>query len=780
MHRGSTGFKAGYPLIYAALTLAIIVLVTIPSAITTQAAAQTAEADRIPPVPITLQLRWHHQFQFAGYYAAKAQGFYRNAGLDVSIVAGAPDRQPLVEVLAGRAQFGTANSELLFEKLNGTPLVALASIFQHSASVLLVRRDSRISSPQDLVGRKVMSIGKEADIGLMAMLRNEGVDPDQVIFQESSYDIDDLVQGNTDAFNSYLTNEPYILKKAGVPVIVINPATYGTDFYSDILFTSADLVRNHPDRVKRFRAASLRGWIYAMQNQEEIVDLILNKYKSGKTREHLQFEASAMVPLILPDLIEMGHMNPGRWKHMADTFVMHGFADPDYSLEGFIYDPDPPPDLRKWYGLVGGLIFAVLVVAGVAVVVVNYNRKLKIEIGERALAEAALRESEARLSRAAEMAKIGYWVWDEIEHKAIYCSEEMARIYGVDSGAELAAMTSTHTADLAWVHPEDKKRFSEAIRSAKETKLGFEIEHKIINSKGEIRNLHVIEEPITDEHGRHIRSSGITQDITELKRVEEDIRKLNAELEQRVEERTEELQTAQAGLLRQERLATLGQLAATVSHELRNPLGVIRTSSYIAREGLSDAAPRVQRSLERIERSAIRCERIINELLDFTRITRIESEPTAVDAWLDETLDEQIVPSGVSLRRDFGLGDMTVPLDHDRFRRVIINIFDNACQAMIGDTRTSAGFEKHTLTVRTREYDGRIEIIFEDTGPGIPPDVYENIFEPLFSTKGFGVGLGLPVVKQIMEQHGGGIKIESEEGRETRVCLWLPANHSAH
>ncbi len=90
-------------------------------------------------------------------------------------------------------------------------------------------------------------------------------------------------------------------------------------------------------------------------------------------------------------------------------------------------------------------------------------------------------------------------------------------------------------------------------------------------------------------------------------------------------------------------------------------------------------------------------------------------------------MDEQIVPSGVSLRRDFGLGDMTVPLDHDRFRRVII-----------------------------------------------------NIFEPLFSTKGFGVGLGLPIVKQIMEMHGGGIKIESPEGRETRVCLWLPTSPSTH
>ena len=197
-----------------------------------------------------------------------------------------------------------------------------------------------------------MSIGKEADIGLMAMLGNEGVDPDQVKFQKSSYDINDLVQGNTDAFNSYLTNEPYLLKKIGVPVTVINPATYGVDFYSDILFTSANELKNHPDRVKRFRAASLRGWVYAMQNREEIIDLILSKYGSNKAREHLQFEANAMVPLILPNLIEMGHMNPGRWKHMADTFVMHGLADPDYSLEEFIYDPHPPPDLRKWYRLV--------------------------------------------------------------------------------------------------------------------------------------------------------------------------------------------------------------------------------------------------------------------------------------------------------------------------------------------------------------------------------------------------------------------------------------------
>ena len=266
--------------------------------------------------------------------------------------------------------------------------------------------------------------------------------------------------------------------------------------------------------------------------------------------------------------------------------------------------------------------------------------------------------------------------------------------------------------------------------------------------------------------------------LAELKQAEEDIRTLNEALERRVEECTTELREAQADLLRQERMATLGQLTATVSHELRNPLGVIRTSALIVREGLNGEVPRVKRSLERIERSVIRCDRIVDELLDFTRISQLEPESTPIDTWMEKTLNEQTLPSGVALRLEFDMPDMAVPFDHDRFRRAVINVFDNACQAMMGEGLEDAGSEEHTLTVRTQEHDGRVEVIFEDTGPRIPPDVYERIFEPLYSTKGFWVGLGLSVVKQIMEQHGGGIEIESEDGRGTRVCLWLPTSRS--
>ena len=219
-------------------------------------------------------------------------------------------------------------------------------------------------------------------------------------------------------------------------------------------------------------------------------------------------------------------------------------------------------------------------------------------------------------------------------------------------------------------------------------------------------------------------------------------------------------------------------MTATVSHELRNPLGVIRTSAFILRDGLKEEVPRARRALERVERSVIRCDRIIDEMLDFTRIADLEPEPTALDDWLADVIEEQPLPTGISLRQELQLPETTVALDRDRFRRAVINVFDNACQAMRGEGEGDAETQSadRLLTVRTRERAGRIEVVFEDQGPGIPPDVYQRIFEPLYSTKGFGVGLGLPVVKQIMEQHGGGIEIETVEGRGTRVCLWLDRN----
>jgi diguanylate cyclase (GGDEF)-like protein/PAS domain S-box-containing protein len=289
---------------------------------------------------IDLQLRWHHQFQFAGYYAALQQGYYKQAGLDVVIHEGTPENIPITEVLKGQGQYGVANSELLLARLKGDPLVALAAIYQHSPSVLLVRKDKNIVSPHDLIGKKVMMPGSYVDADFIAMFNKEHVNIKDVQIIPSSFDIQDLVTGKVDAFNSYISNEPYFLKQQGVEFNILNPRDYGIDFYTDMLFTSEDEVNQHPERVKAFLNASLLGWRYAMDHPNEIIDLLQNQYKVTIPKANLEFEAEAMRSLILPDLVEIGYINGWRLRNMANTFVQAGMVANTDLLDDFVFYPD--------------------------------------------------------------------------------------------------------------------------------------------------------------------------------------------------------------------------------------------------------------------------------------------------------------------------------------------------------------------------------------------------------------------------------------------------------
>ncbi|NIR59877.1 MAG: PAS domain S-box protein [Gammaproteobacteria bacterium] len=393
------------------------------------------------------------------------------------------------------------------------------------------------------------------------------------------------------------------------------------------------------------------------------------------------------------------------------------------------------------------------------------------DITERKRAEEALRESEARFKDFAE--GTNDWVWEmDADLRYTYVSSSYEYYSGV-AAQDIIGHTrpELYARALAEFDQNELDRWQEYNRLLESRQTFRNFEHKWIRPDGEARYFLASAKPVLDAQGRFAGYRGIGSDITDVKRQEERVRE---ELERRVEERTAELRAAQADVLRQERLATLGQLTATVSHELRNPLGVVRTSAFVLQNRLRDADPVGVRALERIERSIVRCDRIIDELLDFTRIVDIELEPTPIDAWLEGVLAEQPLPAGVRLCKEFGLSETQVPFDQDRFERAVINVFENACQAMSGEDQETQGRER-SLSVRTRRRNRRIEVIFEDEGPGIPSDVRQRIFEPLFSTKTFGVGLGLPVVKQIMEQHGGGVEIETETRRGTRVCLWLHA-----
>ena len=264
-------------------------------------------------------------------------------------------------------------------------------------------------------------------------------------------------------------------------------------------------------------------------------------------------------------------------------------------------------------------------------------------------------------------------------------------------------------------------------------------------------------------------------DITDLKQAEEELSRYRDQLELLVEDKTQKLKAAQAELLQRERLATLGELTATVSHELRNPLGTIQTALFSIGNSLNSKDPfRANRSLELAERSINRCVKIIEELNSYTRVKGLQLTVASLDEWLRGVLDDQVIPVEIQCELLLSCGTL-VMFDQDKLRQVVINLVTNAVHAL----QDSDASSKH-LQIATSSLSNEYQIQVRDNGIGMSNETMQKMFEPLFSTKGFGVGLGMVIVKNIVEQHRGRITVESEPGEGTVVTVCLPIDLTEH
>lgn len=330
---------------------------------------------------LRLQLKWLHQFQFAGYYAALERGYYRDAGLDVEFIEGRPDLDPAKEVLAGHADYGVGTPELLLSRAAGKPLVVLAVIFQHSPYVFLVLRSRGIHDISDLVGKRVMIEPQAAE--LYAYLHREKVDARRLQILPHTFSPQSLVDGSVDAMSAYSADEPYFLHRAGLPYLTLSPQAAGVDFYGDCLFTTEGRIRQHPAQVKAFYNATLKGWEYAVRHPEELIEIILTRYRSAKSREALRFEAEKLIGLMHPDIVPVGYMYRGRWAHIAATYQELGMLQEAVDLDPFLYEPDPAPDFAMLYWIAGGSAAVALVTWAILLPIWRLNRRLRIEIAER-------------------------------------------------------------------------------------------------------------------------------------------------------------------------------------------------------------------------------------------------------------------------------------------------------------------------------------------------------------------------------------------------------------
>jgi PAS domain S-box-containing protein len=312
------------------------------------------------------------------------------------------------------------------------------------------------------------------------------------------------------------------------------------------------------------------------------------------------------------------------------------------------------------------------------------------------------------------------------------------------------------------IHPEDVPSVDEAVTAGVTNRRIYIMEYRILHRDGSVRWVREHGQGVFDDAGLLLHLDGAIFDVTERHDMEIELRQA-----------LDRANDAMDKLSRQERLATLGQVAGTVSHELRNPLASIRSSMALIRQLTANKGLGLDRALERIDRNIERCNGIIADLLEFTRRREVSRAPVEIDAWIGETLDEHALAEGVTVVRELA-SDSVVALDCERFRQVMVNLLDNAAQAMSDESWTPADARQPTIVVRTEAAGPHVRLSVVDNGPGIPVEQQSRIFEPLFTTKSFGVGLGLPTVRRIVEQHGGTIAVESAVEGGTSFIVWLP------
>lgn len=716
---------------------------------------------------VTLQLKWLHQFQFAGYYAALEKGFYQEAELNVVLKEARPGRSIAEDVVAGKAEYGIDMPNLLLERQKGKPIVVLAAILQHSPEILITRKDLAFNSPHDLIGKTVM-LRPNGNIESRAMFVNEGVPLEQLNIVDHTWNLADLIDKKVDAISGYLTDRPFMLQERGVEYAIIRPLTYGVDFYGDCLFTTENEIIKHPERVKGFLEATVKGWNYAMQHPEEIVDLILQKYHSRLSREALLFEAKVMQELMQPTFIEIGHMNSGRWQYIADTFVKLKMLEPDYSLQGFLYDPNPRADSTKVMRKVWNLLIVLSFITLIVIILLIFNRMLKKEVEDRT--NHLLKEISERKQIQEELALEKTFI-DAIFNSVpgmLYLYDTEGRLVRWNRKHEL--MTGYSSKELSKMHLLDwYKGDDEAqatITKGIQTTLqkGYsEAEANLQKKDGSIIPMYFTASLLNINEKQYF--TGIGVDITERKRAEKEREKL------------------QEQLIQAQKMESVGRLAGGVAHDFNNMLTVIIGHTEIAMNGINSNQA-LFANLQEIHKAAVRSTDLTRQLLAFASKQTIAPKVLDLNKIVAGMLNMlgRLIGEDIDLSWSPSIDLWPVKMDPSQVDQIFTNLCINARDAIAGIGKITIETGRATFD---DEYCGShvgylpgeyIILAVSDNGCGMEKETTSKLFEPFFTTKTFGqgTGLGLATVYGIVKQNNGFVNVYSEPDEGTTFRIYLP------
>lgn len=400
------------------------------------------------------------------------------------------------------------------------------------------------------------------------------------------------------------------------------------------------------------------------------------------------------------------------------------------------------------------------------------------DVTESKEAELALQKSEARYQTLTTIAPVGIFHATP-DGRCTYANNLWQSLTAISVGSEVGCYWTEA------VHADDRARVDAEWRDAVALSGSYSTECRIAGvGDNELWVLATISIESQDDNmrpgfvGSFTDISRLKQTEMQLRTTEQALREHRDQLEDLVEQRTAALREAQQSLLLRERLAAIGQLTATVSHELRNPLGTIVASFAALKRRIDLGDEKLLRTAERIERNVKRCETIIEDLLNYTRVKSLNCQAVDIDTWLMQCLADTDIPEGITVHTRFNAG-CSVQIDKVGMSQVMSNLLGNAIDS-INQKAAQQDSPELLLEVETGTTGDETTILVADSGTGLSSDDLERVFEPLISTKTFGVGLGLPLVRQIVELHGGQVEIRCRAtgGAEVEIALPHETNQS--
>jgi len=761
-----------------------------------------ASSTSLEDTDVVLQLRWDHQFQFAGYYAAQWLGYYEAEGLNVEIRSAFQDGEILdgpTEINEGRADFGVGAANILMAQDSNIDLTLVASIFQRSAveyCTLLNERGNTIFDLSQLnIARRP---GDLLDLELQALFASEGISPYARRTSDITRDftLEDLKSGSFDVVPDFLGQISYTASKEKLPLKVIKPAEYGVDFYGDTLFTSTELANQNPELVERFRRASIQGWYYALEHPKEITALIINRLSRSDSNPDVvheledfnRYQAEKVLELTHYPIVMVGNMNTFRWKKMAEVMYEVQMISEIPDLNNMIFNYDQVKVNQLQDTKLNLSIFFVILTFGITIFFLVYlNRRnilLRKEINDRQLAEKRLILSKKRYETIFQSSVLGITVtdFDGRIHTVNdawcrmtgYSSQELRQMnintliapeYRDTDQKQLLDLKEGRISNFSMVkkylrRPSESEEqdyfygrmvltriWNEAsepiLHMSMITDITREVQETEANLRSEVRFRKIVGKVAQEIGGTLFENLDLSNELSM------DLEEINMELEKLFTHELEENRRKDALIRYQARMAAMGEMIGSIAHQWRQPLNTLKLVLMNLKDSGDD--PGYAETCHNKANTLIR--RMSETIDDFRYFSNPQTEPRyfSVEESIKLVLglvDEQLRVSGISLEVNC---DSLPPLNgfDNQFSHVLFNLVSNAIDAL----KDNPPGKPRLIKIIGQMDQSEILLRIEDTGSGIPKANVEKIFDMYFTTKEAdgGSGLGLAMASSILE-----------------------------